>query len=272
MRRGNEAEDSDEGGSFASGLGSGFCWSDGDAAVSFHSDPLLGVAVALYKPHVKAAKPPRAPSATSPAAPLATASAAAANEGSIEAACPSHDVATAEEVALLYSSLANAPSADGDAASSGGDDWHSRTAALTRLRGPFAFVLHDAARNAVLAARDSLGAAPLFWGAAADGALLFATSAAAPGLAACDKPNAAPFPAGCLFLAAGGAHPAEEPGPLGFTLRGACAAFPGQLRSFARAAPVRVIPRISSRGVLCGAVFRVASADNLAGGAQPTAH
>ena len=46
---------------------------------------------------------------------------------------------------------------------------------------------------------------------------------------------------------------------------------PGQLRSFARHAPVRVIPRISSRGVLCGAVFRVASAGDL-GGAAGAAH
>lgn len=235
-------------GSFASGVGSGFAWTTADElAVSFFSDPDRGVAVALYKPR-GAAKPPRAPAADS---------SSTASGDTIEPACPSRDVTTAEDVAALYASMA-APAEDDDSA-----EWQRRVTALTRTRGAFSFVLHDAARNAVLAARDAAGAAPLYWGAAADGALLFATSATAPGLAACVVPTATHFPAGCLFLATGGAHPAEEPGPLGFMLQGAAAPRPGQLRSFARQAPVRVIPRISSRGVLCGAVFRVASAGDL---------
>ena len=204
--------------------------------------------MALYKPR-GAAKPPRAP---------APDSSTASGDVTIEPACPSRDVTTAEEVAALYASMAAPMDEEDDPA-----EWQRRVTALTRTRGAFAFVLHDAARNAVLAARDAAGAAPLYWGAAADGALLFATAATAPGLGACVIPTATHFPAGCIFLATGGAHPAEEPGPQGFTLQGAAAPRPGQLRSFARQAPVRVIPRISSRGVLCGAVFRVASAGDL---------
>jgi hypothetical protein len=147
--------------------------------------------------------------------------------------------------------------------------WAAKAAALTRLRGAFAFVIHDAARNTVLAARDAAGGAPLFWAAAPDGALLLSTSLRS-GLSEAGAPTATAFPPGCLFLAAGGAHPAQCPGPRGFTLPGAgrpCA-LPGALRSFTRpAAPVRAIPRISSRGVLCGAVFRVASAGDMAGDA-----
>jgi len=238
----------------------GFAWSTAEEPhVSFYSDAERGVAVALYKPRAAAGKPPRAPG-------IEAATAAAAGD---EPTCPDH-AATAAEVAALYAALAS-PAEELDGADADGAEWQRRAAALTRLRGAFSFVLHDASRNAVLAARDAAGASPLYWGAAADGALLFATHAAAPGLAACEAPTATLFPAGCLFLATGGAHPAEEPGPRGFTLQGSVAPRPGQLRSFARHAPVRVIPRISSRGVLCGAVFRVASAGDL-GGAAGAAH
>jgi hypothetical protein len=169
------------------------------------------------------------------------------------------------------------PASDSELESGGGGDeqrlggaipsWAAKAAALTRLRGAFAFVIHDAARNTVLAARDAAGGAPLFWAAAPDGALLLSTSLRS-GLSEADAPSVTAFPPGCLFLAAGGAHPAQCPGPRGFTMPGAgrpCA-LPGALRSFTRpAAPVRAIPRISSRGVLCGAVFRVSSAGDMAG-------
>ena len=105
--------------------------------MSFYSDADRGVAVALYKPRSGVGKPPRAPveSASSPA------SAAA-----VEPACLDH-AATAEEVAALYATLASPPE-EVDGADADGAEWQRRAAALTRLRGAFSFVLHDATRNA----------------------------------------------------------------------------------------------------------------------------
>jgi hypothetical protein len=64
-------------------------------------------------------------------------------------------------------------------------------------------VLLDAGARCLLAARSGADAPPLAWGSAPDGALLFASDAAAlQGL--CDRPagGAAPFPAGCFYRAA----------------------------------------------------------------------
>jgi asparagine synthase (glutamine-hydrolysing) len=51
--------------------------------------------------------------------------------------------------------------------------------ALERLKGMFAFVLHDARRGRVLAARDRCGIKPLVWARRADGAVVMASEAQA---------------------------------------------------------------------------------------------
>lgn len=51
--------------------------------------------------------------------------------------------------------------------------------ALDRLKGMFAFVLHDAERGRVIAARDRVGIKPLVWTRRADGAVLLASEAQA---------------------------------------------------------------------------------------------
>ena len=81
----------------------------------------------------------------------------------------------------------------------------------------FTFVLLDAGARCLLAARSSADAPPLFWGTAADGALLFSSEADAL-RSLCERPTggAAPFPAGCFYLAADDDRP---PQIVGFTRR-----------------------------------------------------
>jgi hypothetical protein len=272
-------DDADVAGSFASGLESGFSWS-ASADASFFSDDARGVAVALLtaaalppQPSGRAGAPPVPPQrAPRPEAAelarlyfalTATSADATSSPQRVALDAMTEDATEAEDmnsgISAVSADVASPPSSIED------DAWRAKAAELTSLSGGFAFIIHDAARNTVLAARDAAGAAPLFWAAAPDGALLFASSLRS-GVAA-GTPSATEFPKGCLFLSSGGVHPAESPGPRGFTMAGgrACAS-PGALRSFARpAAAVRAIPRISSRGVLCGAVFRVASGADLAG-------
>jgi hypothetical protein len=258
----------DVAGSFASGVESGFAWSASPDA-SFFSDDARGVAVALLTaaalPSGRAGAPPVAPQR----APRPDAAELARLYFALTSTSPPERVAldAMTEDAAEDESVSAAAESVVSAADDAAEDatWRAKAAALTSLSGGFAFIIHDAARNTVLAARDAAGAAPLFWAAAPDGALLFASSLRS-GVAA-GTPSATEFPKGCLFLSSGGVHPAESPGPRGFTMAGgrACAS-PGALRSFARpTAAVRAIPRISSRGVLCGAVFRVASGADLAG-------
>jgi len=84
-----------------------------------------------------------------------------------------------------------------------GDSTDQPATALSCLQGSFTFVLLDAGARCLLAARSGADAPPLFWGSAADGALLFASDVQAL-RSLCDRPTggAAPFPAGCFYSAA----------------------------------------------------------------------
>lgn len=135
---------------------------------------------------------------------------------------------------------------------------------LASLRGTFAFVIYDAVRHRVLAARDRDGICPLHWGATESGQLLFGSNLA--DLAA-TNPTATAFPSGCLFTSE---HRmiAYSPGERGWQIPGDDV--PGELLSFVAGADdshfkgVRAIPRVTSKGMVCGAVYRVASAADVA--------
>jgi len=155
----------------------------------------------------------------------------------------------------------------------------------------FALVAFDAAEpgsggpSTLLVARDAAGAAPLWWGTTPQGLLLVGADPA--DLADC-YPSAVEFPRGAFFhsAAAGEAEAGRaEPGARGFIILageeegGAVRPpAPGRLASFVQRGrapgtgtlgrppvgppsyrPVRSIPRVTSAGLLCGAVFRVAS-------------
>lgn len=150
----------------------------------------------------------------------------------------------------------------------------------------FALVAFDAAEpgsggpSTLLVARDAEGAAPLWWGTSPQGLLLVASDPA--DLAEC-YPSAVEFPKGAFFHSAAAEEAGRaEPGAQGFILGGggdgvggAAPPAPGRLASFVRGGAgtpgggrpprgpsyrsVRSIPRVNSRGVMCGAVFRVAS-------------
>lgn len=134
---------------------------------------------------------------------------------------------------------------------------------LARVSGSFAFVIYDSVLHRVLAARDAHGSQPLFWGTTDDGQLMFGT--VGDDLTAC-YPSAAPFPAGTLF--ASERHTvAYCPGRWGWVI--ADDESPGQLLSFVKSDKerwrhVKAIPRITSKGVMCGAVYKVASQPNIA--------
>ncbi|KAK9820989.1 hypothetical protein WJX81_002818 [Elliptochloris bilobata] len=102
---------------------------------------------------------------------------------------------------------------------------------LSALEGDFMFVLHDAGAGYTMAVRSATGRSPLFWGAdeAGDYAL-FATSPAG---------RLSAFPQGCAFESqvddAGGENRVVD--------------FRRHTRS---ARPVRTVPRVDSKGHLCG--------------------
>lgn len=133
---------------------------------------------------------------------------------------------------------------------------------LAQVRGSFSFVIFDQAQHRVFAARDGEGCQPLYWGSTDEGQLMFSTH---PGdLAGC-SPTATLFPAGTLF-ATERHMVAYQPGDKGWVI--AQDDWPGQLLSFlsdgaAGWRGVRAIPRITSKGVLCGAVYKVASLSDL---------
>ncbi|KAG2435647.1 hypothetical protein HXX76_006849 [Chlamydomonas incerta] len=135
---------------------------------------------------------------------------------------------------------------------------------LARVKGTFAFIIYDAVHHRVLAARDSEGVQPLFWGCTDNGQLMFGS--VADDLEGCN-PTAAPFPSGTLF--ASERHTvAYSPGAYGWVI--VDDDFPGLIMSFQRTKEgaegwrnVKAIPRVTSKGVVCGAVYKVASAQNM---------
>ncbi|GLI67982.1 hypothetical protein VaNZ11_012193 [Volvox africanus] len=139
---------------------------------------------------------------------------------------------------------------------------------MGQIKGSFAFVIYDSVHHRVLAARDPEGSQPLYWGCTDAGQLLFGS--VADDLEGCN-PTAAPFPAGTLF--ASERHTvAYSPGDYGWVI--VDDDYPGLIMSFMKAAKegdggfrnVKAIPRVTSKGVVCGAVYKVASVPNLDGG------
>ncbi|GFR48841.1 hypothetical protein Agub_g10794 [Astrephomene gubernaculifera] len=138
---------------------------------------------------------------------------------------------------------------------------------MAQIKGSFAFVIYDSVQHRVLAARDPEGSQPLFWGCTDSGQLMFGSLAE--DLQGCN-PTAAPFPAGTLF--ASERHTvAYSPGDYGWVI--VDDDFPGLIMSFVKAAKqgepgwrgVKAIPRVTSKGVVCGAVYKVASAQDMNG-------
>lgn len=133
---------------------------------------------------------------------------------------------------------------------------------LANVKGSFAFVIYDEANHRVLAARDPEGAQTFYWGATDDGQLLFGSRIE--DLGECN-PSAVAFPPGTVF--ASERHTvAYSPGKLGWVI--ADNDWPGELLSFIRADEqhwrgVKIIPRITSKGELCGAVYKVASTPDM---------
>lgn len=129
---------------------------------------------------------------------------------------------------------------------------------LSMVKGSFAFVIYDELQHRVLAARDAQGAQPLYWGATEDGQLLFGSRLE--DLGDCN-PTAVAFTPGVLFSSE--RHTVcFSPGDKGWVI--AEDDWPGRLLAFVRSDPehwrgVKVIPRITSKGEVCGAVYKVAS-------------
>eukprot|EP00877_Chromochloris_zofingiensis_P011519 jgi/Chrzof1/6620/Cz19g03010.t1 len=134
---------------------------------------------------------------------------------------------------------------------------------LSQVHGSFAFVIYDELQKRVFAARDPEGQQPLYWGATDEGQLLFGSTVE--DLLDCN-PTATMFPAGTMF--ASERHSVSySPGEAGWVItEGEC---PGILFSFIKDVDgttwrgIKVIPRITSKGTLCGAVYKVASLTNL---------
>mmetsp|Transcript_12018 Transcript_12018/g.25842 ORF Transcript_12018/g.25842 Transcript_12018/m.25842 type:complete len:293 (-) Transcript_12018:644-1522(-) len=138
---------------------------------------------------------------------------------------------------------------------------------LSEIKGTFAFVIYDAVHHRVLAARDSEGGQPLFWGATDSGQLVFGS--AIEDLGVCN-PTATSFPKGTLF--ASERHSTYNPGPEGWVIEGD--EYPGELLSFLKAdedhwKSVKAIPRITSKGCVAGAVYHVSSQPDIT---HPMAH
>lgn len=126
---------------------------------------------------------------------------------------------------------------------------------LKSLEGSFAFVLFDKRGcGHVLASKDGRDSQPLFWGCTPEGGLLFGTERSL--LDRCD-PTATSFPNGVLFSSQGSLL-ASCPGSKGWSMLAPNRI--GHLLSFEHPeCHVKTIPRVNSKGVLCGAVYRVAS-------------
>ncbi|KXZ55665.1 hypothetical protein GPECTOR_2g1215 [Gonium pectorale] len=100
---------------------------------------------------------------------------------------------------------------------------------MAQIKGSFAFVIYDSVHHRVLAARDSEGVQPLYWGCTDSGQLMFGS--VPQDLEGCN-PTAAPFPAGTLF--ASERHTvAYSPGDYGWVI--VDDDYPGLIMSFIKA-------------------------------------
>jgi hypothetical protein len=134
---------------------------------------------------------------------------------------------------------------------------------LAKVQGTYAFVIYDEIQKRVFAARDPEGGQPLYWGATDEGQLLLGSHLN--DLDGCD-PTATMFPPGTLFAST--KHTvAYSPGSKGWVISEGD--WPGQLLSFMMDTDgqhwrgVRAIPRINSKGQLFGAVYKVASTQQI---------
>jgi len=133
---------------------------------------------------------------------------------------------------------------------------------FSNIEGRFAFVIFDEHRKRVLASRDANGDEPLYWGVTESGQLLFGTNS--DDFDHCE-PSATLFPSGTVYLSQGDTV-AEHPGDKGWVILGS--QWPGQLLSFVPDAQhkwrhIKEIPRVTSKGVLCGSVYRIESEKDL---------
>jgi len=106
---------------------------------------------------------------------------------------------------------------------------------LNQFEGSFAFVLFDNTSKTVLVARDTDGKCSLFWGCTSDGSLAFSDDDEV--LKDGCGTSFAPFPAGCYFSSMKGLQSYEHP-----------------------LNKMKAVPRVDSKGQLCGATFVVDSA------------
>ncbi|KAH7666136.1 N-terminal nucleophile aminohydrolases (Ntn hydrolases) protein [Dioscorea alata] len=100
------------------------------------------------------------------------------------------------------------------------------------LHGKFAFILYDATCHSTFIAADADGSVPFFWGADSQGCLVLSNDVEIV-KRGCGK-SFAPFPKGCFFTTSGGLQSFEHPLNL-----------------------VKPVPRVDSKGQVCGANFKV---------------
>lgn len=129
-----------------------------------------------------------------------------------------------------------------------GDQTSQPETCLDALRGEWAFCLFDEPNLYLLVARDAGGAAPLFWGTADTGAMLLSSDVRLL-TDECGKGMGAPseFPVGCYFES----EPTYEDGHVNNYVK--------------NGKQMRAVPRVNSRGVLCGIIFATNSSTDLAG-------
>ncbi|XP_068635323.1 stem-specific protein TSJT1-like [Aristolochia californica] len=100
------------------------------------------------------------------------------------------------------------------------------------LHGKFAFVLFDSSSKAVFIAADADGGVPFFWGTNSEDSLLLSDDIEII-KKGCGN-SYAPFPKGCFFTSSGGLQSFEHP-----------------------LSKVKPVPRVDSKGEVCGADFTV---------------
>eukprot|EP00210_Caulerpa_lentillifera_P006896 g6593.t1 len=136
-----------------------------------------------------------------------------------------------------------------------------------KIRGRFAFVIFDENRKRVLASRDAEGTESFYWGVTQNGQLQFGTNSV--DFDHCD-PSATLFPSGTVYTSQGDTV-AEQPGDKGWVILGS--QWPGRLMSFVHDSAhkwrhIKEIPRVNSKGVLCGSVYRIESDKDLSSRAK----
>jgi hypothetical protein len=100
------------------------------------------------------------------------------------------------------------------------------------LSGAFSFVLFDHTTESIFVGVDSMGKVPFFWGTGSDGSLAFSDDPAT--LKGTTGKTFSPFPQGCFFSSSEGLQSYEHP-----------------------LQPVTAMPRVDSKGQVCGSTFQV---------------